>query len=366
MSALDSTLSGGGKNVTVIGAGNIGSQLLALVARMPAVGCVTIVDPDSFELKNVRTQAVVPADAGKSKALVQAARLRKINPALRVKPIVARVEDVPPGALRADAMALCLDSRASRRAAGGIAWRLGMPFVDAGVHSDGLLARVHAYRPGCESACYECALDESAYAAELENFACDGSRIEAAPTNAPASLGALAASLQAIEIEKILAGDWARVAVDREVVIEAGFHHHYVTKFARNPACKFDHRTFTVRDFRGENGVLSLGDLFARGTDAVRVEGQQFAKQWACGACLTSAEVFGLQRRLAVVCPQCGRAMRAVGFHLADRLSAADVPEGKLAAPLANLGFRSGDIFTAFVGDEETHYELNALTSEEP
>jgi hypothetical protein len=191
--------------------------------------------------------------------------------------------------------------------------------------------------------------------------------IEAAPSGAPASLGALASSMQAIEIEKILASDWERVAVDREIVIETGFHHHYVTRFARNPSCRFDHRTFSVRDFPRGSGALTLAELFGQGSEMVRVEGHKFAKQWACGSCHTAADVFGLRRRLAgsILCPQCGRAMRAVGFHLVDRLSVADVPAGMLTTPLASLGFRNGDIFTGFAGEEETYFELNALSGEE-
>lgn len=347
------------KSIAVIGVGTIGSQFLALAGRIPAVGSVTIVDPDSYEEKNVASQAITPADVGQPKALVQAARLREIRPGLRVNALVERVENVPMGLLRGDVLVSCLDSRAARRAAACVAWRLRIPFVDAGVQPDGLLARVHVYRPDVQCACYECAWSSEDYAAEQDAFSCDGTPREAAPSNAPANLGALAAAMQAIEIEKIFAGDWERVAVGREVMIDAKFHQHCVTRYDRNPACRFDHRMFAIREFHGEPGVLTLADLFAQGPGVLRVEGHRFASQWACGACLTGSEAFGLHRRLAgsIACAKCGGAMRAVGFHMRDRLAFAEVPDAVLAKPLSRLGFRTGDIFTSAV-NEDLHSEI--------
>ena len=348
------------KSIAIVGAGNIGSHLLALVGRMPAVGSVTIVDPDSYEAKNLASQAISPAEVGQPKALVQAARLREIRPGLRVNALVERVENVPLGVLRGDVIASCLDSRAARRAAACVAWRLDVPLVDAGLQASGSLVRVHVHRPDPAGACYECAWSAEDYAAEQDAFSCDGTPREAAPTNAPASLGALAAAMQAIEIGKILAGDWERVAVGREVMLDANFHRHFVTRYDRNPACKFDHRTFAIRKFRGEVGALTLADLFAQSTGVLRVEGHRFARQWACAACLASSEAFGLHRRLAgsIACPKCGSAMRAVGFHMRDRLAFSDVPDAALTSPLSQLGFRAGDLFTRVVGGEEIHSEI--------
>lgn len=356
------------RSVTVIGAGNIGSQLLPLVARMPAVGRVTIVDHDAYEEKNLVSQAITPADVGRPKAVVQAERLREINPRLRVTALIERVENVPAGALRADVVAGCLDSRGSRRFVNRIAWRLGMPFVDAGVQPDGMLARVHVYRPEPAGVCLECLWDDADYAAERESFACDGSRVDAAPTNAPVSLGALAAALQAVELEKILAGDWARVAVGHEVLIDAKFHRHFLTQMRRNGDCRFDHRTIAVREFSGAPETLTLADLFGPDAGELRVEGQVFARQWACAACQTARELFGLRERVAgsVACPKCGGGMCAVGFQTLDRLTAADVPRGLMSAPLATLGFRTGDIFSTAGRGGEQHYEITAPQEEKP
>jgi molybdopterin/thiamine biosynthesis adenylyltransferase len=365
MNAVNSTPAAGSKTVVVVGAGGIGTYLLPLVARMPAVGCVTIIDHDCYEEKNRASQAITAADVGQPKALRQAARLSEIAPRLRVTPLVERVENVPPGVLRADVIAGCLDSLHARRAVSRGAWKMATPYVDAAVQGDGGLARYHVYRPDANCACFECLWDARDYDAERETFACDGTRIEAPPSNAPGSLCSLAAAFQAIEMEKILADDWQRVASGREVLIDANSHRHFVTRLPRNADCRFDHRTLTPRQLRGTPETLSLAALFALGAAELRVEGQPFAVHWACGACRTAMQRFGLRHRLASgsLCRECGRTMRPVGFHSLDRLTAADVPHGMLDASLASLGFRAGDIFGATIGGEEVHYEI--ITPEE-
>jgi len=360
MKTTDANPLAGLGSVTVFGAGNIGSQLLPLTGRIPAIGHVIIVDHDTYEEKNLISQSITPADVGQPKAIVQARRLREINPRLRVTPIVERLENAPLGALRADVLLGCLDSRFSRRIASSMAWRLGVPYIDAGVQADGMLARIHVYRPDPANACLECAWDHQDYLAEQDVIACDGSKIASAPTNAPASLGALAAAMQALELEKIFADAWEHVPVGREILIDAKSHRHFVTRLPRNPACRFDHRTFEVREFHGAPGALTLADLFALGTGALRVEGQRFVRQWACMACQTMREVFGLRDRIAaaVQCPGCGNRMRAIGFHTFDSLSAADVPNGLLRAPISSHGIHGGDIFSVTSGTEEAHYEI--------
>ena len=115
-----------GKHLVVLGAGgNIGSHLVPLLARLPGVTRLTLVDCDRYEEKNLQSQAITPSDVGQPKARVQARRARRINPKLEVVPIVDRLENVPLGCLRGDVILACLDSKESRRCANEIAWRLG-------------------------------------------------------------------------------------------------------------------------------------------------------------------------------------------------------------------------------------------------
>jgi hypothetical protein len=244
-----------------------------------------------------------------------------------------------------------------------IAWSLGVPFFDAGVLGDGRLARVHLFRPGEDSPCLECMWDERDYEAEQESYSCDGTILEAAPTRAPAALGALAAALLALEIEKMLAGDWEHVATDHEVLIDATSHRLVKTRLQRNPRCRFAHRTFLVKEFPGTPGELTLGDLFALGMTELRVEGQQFTRQWACPACQGTSEIFGLRDRIASTarCGGCGGGgLRPIGFFSRESLPAMEVPAGHESAPLATLGFCAGDIFSGSGGGEVVHFEIGA------
>ncbi|MDX6614340.1 MAG: molybdopterin-synthase adenylyltransferase, partial [Blastocatellia bacterium] len=103
------------KSVVVIGAGgNIGSHLVPHLGRMPNVARVTLIDRDVYEPPNLLTQDITPRDVGRRKALVQARRLARINPDLRVRAIAEAVERVPLGLLRADVILACLDSRRAR------------------------------------------------------------------------------------------------------------------------------------------------------------------------------------------------------------------------------------------------------------
>jgi molybdopterin/thiamine biosynthesis adenylyltransferase len=147
--------------IVVVGAGgNIASHLVAHLARARTAREIALIDPDTYDETNLWSQDIRRRDVGRPKAVVQARRLREIDPTLVLDTFVSAVEAVPLGALRADVLLACLDSRAARRAVNTLAWRLGVPWVDAGVHADGRLARVNVHRPGPEAPCYLCAWDE--------------------------------------------------------------------------------------------------------------------------------------------------------------------------------------------------------------
>ena len=360
-----------GKSVVVVGAGGqIGSHLVPHLGRMAAVGRVTLVDRDVYEPSNLRTQDITPHDVGRRKAAVQARRLRRINPALRVAAITEEVERVPLGLLRADVILACLDSRRARQYVNQSAWRLGVTWVDSGVEAGELLARVNVYAPGVDSPCLECAWDERDYAALEQAYPCSGSVEQTYPTGAPSSLGALAASLQAIECEKILTGQAERAVVGRQVLIGAAHHRHFVTSYRRNPDCRFyGPETWKIRKLRLRAAELSLSqaiDLAGRGVagarlKSLRVEGTPFVRALTCAGCGRSRRLLRLQSRLRAAereCAGCGRRMEAAGRELLARLDAAALPERQLARTLHSLGLRRGDVFSVGTRDVESHFEI--------
>ncbi len=359
-------------SVTVVGAGGvIGSHLVPHLGRMQGVQRVTLIDRDVYEEKNLGSQDITRRDLGKSKATVQARRLRRINPALAVTAIAEAVENVPLGLLGGDVLLACLDSRAARRSVNLSAWRLGLPWIDAGVHGQELLARVNVYLPGPDQPCLECAWEERDYQTLAQEYPCAGENGPPA-TNAPSGLGALAASLQALECQKLLGGERAQLAVGKQVTISALAHRHYVTRFAVNAACRFDHEVWSIEPLARRPEQVTIGQVFELGRGAaganeplrLHVAHQMFAKALVCPACGRRRDVsLRLLGRLGVAqqaCADCGRQMRAAGLDLIEWLPEAGLPPAVQEASLHDLGLRRGDVFTVAGAARAAHFQIGA------
>jgi hypothetical protein len=257
-----------------------------------------------------------------------------------------------------------------------IAWRLGVPWVDAGVQGDDLLARVSVYVPRPQQPCLECAWDERDYEMLEQTYPCDAGGAVARPTNAPSSLGALAASLQAIECQKLLSGRWKQAAVGRQVLINASWHKHYVTRFGHNPACRFDHRVWHIETIAVRPEKLTFGQSLAFGRQnketaavlAVRVAGQIFAKRATCRSCGHTRDVdlrlTGRLRPGERRCAACGGEMGAMGFDMIEWLIPAELPGATLVRPLRSFGVRSGDVVTLRTAEGERHFEVGTAERE--
>jgi molybdopterin/thiamine biosynthesis adenylyltransferase len=126
----------------VIGAGTIGSHLLPHLARMAGISELTVVDRDASEPSNLLTQNIGTSDVGKSKAMAQVRRLKQINRSIAAMALHRSVEDLALGWLRGDVILACLDSRRARLVVNQAAWRLGVPWIDAGI--DSTAARPHS------------------------------------------------------------------------------------------------------------------------------------------------------------------------------------------------------------------------------
>jgi len=355
---VDTSLeSEGDKVVVVAGAGgNIGSHGVPHLGRMPEVGRVILIDPDTYEARNVRSQDVTPRDVGRRKVEVQASRLRQINPRLQVTAIADAIENVPLATLRADVILACLDSREARRVVNQAAFRLGVPWIDTGVEPGGLLARVQVYVPTLDGGpCLECGWEDQDYELLEQRYPCGDAGVGAAPTNALSSLGALAASLQAIECRKLLAGEFDGLAVARQILIDAAHHKHYVTRLTRNPGCRFDHEVWSISQGQVRSPAVTVaqaldldcGATTGAGARALWVEGKVFVKATACMGCGRRLKTLRLEGRLRPSdrrCGECGGRLVAVGFEMIERLDTA-MPRDVLNRSLRSLGFRVGDVF---------------------
>ncbi len=161
-----------GVRVALFGCGNIGSHAIPLIPRIPGLEGVLLVDPDSYEARNLPGHDIRRSDLGRAKVSVQAERLRAIAPGLAVETVAAPLESLPLGRLRNHILLGALDSLRARQSLNTIAFRIGEPWIDLAVGIEGLVCRATVYRPGPESACIECRWGDGDYARIEDRYSC--------------------------------------------------------------------------------------------------------------------------------------------------------------------------------------------------
>jgi len=353
--------------VVVVGLGNIGSQTVDALGRIPGLKRVILVDPDYYSESNLASQRILRRDLNKAKVHVQARRLSEINPGLEVIPVLDSIANVPRGWLRGCVMLTALHSAAARRDACEAAWRMGATVVDGGVDPELGLGRVTVYAPAPDAPCFECSLEEDDYQAMPVRHLCGADAIddaEVTATNGSPSLGAFVGALAVIEVEKLLAGQLKQSLAGRQLVVDLTHHNQYVTRLDRHSKCRcrFDHAIRDIQPLRGITERSTLSEalrvlrkaLSARGNVSLGVDGHEFAKALHCPGCGGAKELLALAERLprkARLCGTCaGREMIAVGFKKLARINDSVVPSRLLRCSLRQAGVRAGDVLVA--GDE--------------
>lgn len=358
------------KHVVVIGAGgNIGSHLVPHLARTAEISRLTLVDRGRYQSRNARNQEVPPGGVGRLKATSQAARARRLNPGLEVLALAEDVENLPLGALRADLILACLDSRRARQRVNDAASRLGVPWLDGGVLGRALLGRVTRYDPGAELPCLECRWDDADYAALEQAYPCESATPAPPPTAAPSGLGALVAALLALECRKLLCGEAVGLLPGSELVVDAAHHRHFVTVARRNPRCRrADHGAWSLEPLPGGTGTR-LGGLFdaarrrvgGNGDLGLRVDGKRFARALLCEDCGATRRVLrlaGSLRQSERACRACGGRLALTGFGLVERIEADALSRAERRRPLSALGVRPGEVLSVGTAERELHLEI--------
>jgi len=214
--------------------------------------------------------------------------------------------------------------------------------------------RIQTYLPAADAPCLECAWGEGDYHNLEQVHPCSGGVAATAATNAPASLGAWAAAMQAMECGRVLAGEVDRAEAGRQVLVDASNYRQHVTAYRRNDACRFDHCMFRLEALRGTPQGITFGqalDLAAGTPSAPRlaVEGLSFVRKLLCQECGRTRSVVRLSGRLRPgqkVCRRCGGPMAPIGFEMTPDLGADDGGAALRGRSLGALGFRAGDIFS--------------------
>ncbi len=181
----------------VIGAGGLGSPV-ALYLGSAGVGTITIVDNDIVDLTNLQRQIVhAAAGIGSPKAQSAAARIRSINPDVRVVPLVQRADAAALDRLveQADVVLDCSDNFATRHAVNAACVQHRRPLVaGAAIGFDGQISVYDTRLAGAP--CYACVFPPEA---AFEEVRC-------ATMGVFAPLVGIIGSMQAAEALKLIAG----------------------------------------------------------------------------------------------------------------------------------------------------------------
>ncbi|MCR9096663.1 MAG: ThiF family adenylyltransferase [bacterium] len=161
--------------------------------------------------------------------------------------------------------------------------------------------------------------------------------------------GSLAATLEAIEVHKLVSGQGLQSIAGNEVLFDASVPTHLVTRLVRNPDCRFSHERFELRDARirtlGEALALVPGPLADK---RLWVPDDSFVSRLVCVACAAEAKLCCLRGSIGedgTACPDCGQPRAIRGFDLRERVLGRDLRSEDLARPLAELGLREHEVF---------------------
>ena len=212
--------------VLVVGCGGLGSPALFYLAAA-GVGRLGLMDPDLVELSNLQRQILhATPDIGRPKVDSAVARLRALNPHVRLAPHAGPLDAGNARDLFApyDIILDCTDNFAAKYLISDTCVALHKPFVHAGI--SGFCGQILTVRPG-QSACLRCLFPEPPPLAAPE----------AAPAAGP--LGAVPGvlgSLQAVEALKFLAGVGA-LLTDTLLTYDGLEAEFKPVHAQRNPAC---------------------------------------------------------------------------------------------------------------------------------
>jgi len=143
--------------VLVAGVGGLGSVEAIYLAAV-GVGKLVLVDNDIVELSNLNRQILHwTDDIGKAKPISAAEKLRKLNPNVEIEVVTEGItrENVEELLKKVDIVIDGLDNWETRFLIDEAAYRLGKPYVYAGIH--GFQGQVTIIVPG-ETPCLRCVL----------------------------------------------------------------------------------------------------------------------------------------------------------------------------------------------------------------
>ncbi|MGP0069702.1 MAG: HesA/MoeB/ThiF family protein [Isosphaeraceae bacterium] len=229
--------------VLVVGAGALGNEVVKNLALV-GLGTIHLIDLDEVEPSNLSRSVLFRSDdGGQPKAEVAARRALDLNPEIAIIPIHGDViTDVGLGLFAdVDLVIGCLDNREARLWVNRQCWKVGTPWIDAGIQE--IQGVVKVFVPP-DSACYECTMTARDYQLLNLRYSCPllrreeivAGKVPTAPT-----IASMMAALQVQEALKLLHG--LPVAAGSALVFNGVSNQFYTTRLPRREDC-LSHETY--------------------------------------------------------------------------------------------------------------------------
>ena len=193
-------------------------------------------------------------------------------------------------------------------------------------------------------------------------------------TSTSAELGALAASLQAVELRKLLTKSATNSElVSAQLMLDTMTYERHLARFEYSKHCRFDHTTWDIEAMDMQPDKNTIADLFdavdADSDSTIRLEGHSFASYLDCLKCGRRSSIgLSLYARLNSDIRQCGCGgrMYSTGYFSFEALRKSDLSRANLNLTLARLGFRYGDVISVGgTSGTERHIEIGEGTNVE-
>lgn len=331
--------------VLVVGAGALGNEAIKNLALL-GIGTIHVIDLDEVEASNLsRSVLFRSADGGRGKAEVAAQRAVEINPDVTIHAIRGDVlTDIGLGLFAdVDVVIGCLDNREARLWVNRQCWKVGTPWVDAGIQE--IQGVVKVFVPP-HSACYECAMTRRDYELLNLRYSCPllrredilAGKVPTAPT-----IASMMAALQVQEAVKLIHG--MEVAAGSAMVFNGVGNQFYTTRLPFRDDClshehypspiplDLGHRSTAQALFRAAREALDGPLTLALDRDVVDAID--------CPRCDWRREIHRPRTHVTVeesFCPTCREPARP------EIRSALDEDSPLVARPLADLGIPPYDI----------------------
>jgi molybdopterin/thiamine biosynthesis adenylyltransferase/DNA-binding transcriptional regulator YhcF (GntR family) len=346
--------------VLVVGAGALGNEVVKNLALM-GVGNVFILDFDTIEMANLsRSVLYRESDTGRRKAEVAAARLKDLNPTVRVQYLHADVTtQLGLGIIRRmDVIVGCLDNREARLAVNRFAHWMNKPWVDGAIQE--FLGLVRVFIPG-EGACFECTLTEQARRDLSLRYSCpllarENILLGKVPTTP--TIASIIGAMQAQEALKIIHG----------LPVEAGKVTHFngmtndmhTSAYRPREECESHWIYGEVTELPATAGKTTLSEMIRiihadLGADALLELDQELILTLNCTTCQSRERVMQPISNVtfkSAHCPTCG-ALREI-----DMTHTVTGKEDFLQMTLAEVGVPPLHILRAYNPREYRFYEL--------